>query len=212
MAFSSRPWNVIANAFAAINGRKLELHEHTRQDIELFVRQKLAEETQFRVLGAADHQYEDLIMEVVEKAQGVFLWVYLVVQSRGRGLTNFDTVSEMQRRLRALPSDLETYFRQMLDLVEDIYLKQAARIYSIRLAAVGYLTVMTVSFFDEEDLDFGLTAHSQVRSKADIQRTRHQGASWHAVHTYLKSPQTAKSIFFIARSRISWIRGIFKIC
>ena len=172
VCFSSRPWNVFANAFGANNGRKLELHEHTRPDIELFVRQKLAEDAQFRVLRAADHQYEDLIIEVVQKAQGVFLWVYLVVQSLRRGLTNFDTVSEMQRRLRALPSDLETYFRQMLDSIEDIYHKQAARIYSIRLAAVGYLTVMTVSFFDEEDLYFGLKAHSQARSKADIQRIR----------------------------------------
>lgn len=71
-------------------------------------------------------------------------------------MSNSDTISELQDRLRVLPTDLENMFQHILDSVEKLYHRQAARIYLIRLLAPGILTAMTVSFFDEKAPNFAL--------------------------------------------------------
>ena len=113
VCFSSRPWNVFEHAYGDNHGQKLHVHDHTRNDIEMFVRGTLREEKQFRELEESDSCHRDLVREIVDRAHGVFLWVFLVIRSLRRGLTNSDTISELQTRLRILPTDLEEYFHQV---------------------------------------------------------------------------------------------------
>ena len=81
-----------------------------------------------------------------------------MVLSLRRGLTNSDTISELQTRLRILPTELEEYFQHMLDSVEKLYHKQAARIYLMRLSSPGELRIIIASYFDEEDPYLALKA------------------------------------------------------
>lgn len=157
ICFSSRPWNVFQNAYGANCGLKLQLQDINRQDILRFVEGTLSKERHFRNLQASDNRYDNLVNEIVEKASGVFLWVFLVVQSLRRGICNSDTISELQDRLRILPTELEEFFQNILDSVEKVYHRQAARLYLIRLSAQGVLTTMTASFFDEKTPNFALT-------------------------------------------------------
>lgn len=46
----------------------------------------------------------------------------------------------------------------MLDSVEGLYHRQAARLYLMRFDHPGILSTMTVSYFDEEDPGFALRA------------------------------------------------------
>ena len=62
----------------------------------------------------------------------------------------------LQERLRELPTELEEYFRLMLDSVERVYHKSAAQIYLIRLSAPGPVALLTLSYFDERDSDFAI--------------------------------------------------------
>lgn len=92
----------------------------------------LDEVTQFLKLKSTDPAYDSLVHEILERSNGVFLWVYLVVRSLRRGMTKYDTVSELQMRLGELPSELEEYFQHMLDSTERMYHRQAARLYLLR--------------------------------------------------------------------------------
>ena len=176
--FSSRPWNVFEKAYGNNAGQKIELQKLTKSDIELFATEKLCEDAIFLQLKKKDSRYRELVTEITSKAQGVFLWVYLVVRSLRRGLTNEDTIHELQERLRLLPTDLEQYFRRMLDSVEKVYHKQAARIFLLRLKAPRDLTTMTLSYLDNESPDFGLEAPvrvwelNELRKKCRTTRTR----------------------------------------
>jgi len=156
--FSSRPWNVFEKAYGQNFGQKLELQSLTQGDITLFVKDKLFEDKDFQELKARDSRYDELITEITERARGVFLWVFLVVRSLRRGLTNEDTIFELQERLRIIPTDLEEYFQRMLDSVDEIYRKQAARIYLLSLAFEYGITTVTLSYFDEDIPDFALRA------------------------------------------------------
>ena len=170
ICFSSRPWNVFQNAYGANSGLKLQLQDINKQDIMRFVEGTLSKDRHFRDLKASDNRYVDLVNEIVERASGVFLWVFLVVQSLRRGLCNSDTISELQDRLRILPTKLEEFFQHILDSVEKVYHGQAARLYLICLSAQGNLTTMTASFFDEETLNFALTRGSFSWDFEEIER------------------------------------------
>ena len=83
------------NAYGHICGRKIRLQDLTWLDIKRFVTDELEENRYFRELRALDNRCQDLVTEIVDRADGVFLWVSLVVLSLRRGLTNADTVPEL---------------------------------------------------------------------------------------------------------------------
>lgn len=97
-------------------------------------------------MKARDARYDDLVKEIAYKACGVFLCVFLVVRYLRRGLTNEDTILELEQRLRVLPTNLEDCFRRMLDSVESLYHRQAARLYLMRFDHPGILSTMTFSY------------------------------------------------------------------
>jgi len=90
---SSRPLVVFEDLG---NGPNLKLQNLTYRDIEKYVHDKFALNTAFDNLarkepGAAPA----LLREIVEKADGVFVWVKLVVQNLLSGLRNRDDLVEL---------------------------------------------------------------------------------------------------------------------
>ena len=79
---SSRPWTVFLDAFKSISAHSLKLEDLTRGDIRRFVSDKFEQHDQYQQLKTHNVGYEALIEEVTNRAQGVFLWVYLVVKER----------------------------------------------------------------------------------------------------------------------------------
>ena len=144
VCLSSRPWNIFENAFGGDSLTMIRLQDFTREDIKRFVRGNL-EDHRFKALSHMDDRYRDLVLEIVDSAQGVFLWVFLVVRSLIRGLGNEDTVALLQKRLRLLPTDLIEYFEHMSGSVDPVYKGQAAEIYQVCLAAPYNLPLMSPS-------------------------------------------------------------------
>lgn len=164
LCVSSRPWPIFQKEFDGDPNRRLDLQDLTRDDIARYVRNKLEETPDFIKSSNEDKRYKDLVVEIVEKAQGVFLWVFLVVRSLLEGLTNEDTIRTLQKRLRALPSDLWEFFKHMLDSVEDIYQTQVARTFQISLVAAEPVYTLAYSFIDdlEDDPNFTLKMKIQL--------------------------------------------------
>ncbi|KAE9367360.1 hypothetical protein N431DRAFT_415963 [Stipitochalara longipes BDJ] len=148
---SSRPWNEFEKAFGQDKSKKLYMQDLTRGDIEIYVRDTLEQDTGFRKLQQRDANYLDLVQEVIDTAQGVFLWVFLVVRSLLEGLTNADRIIDLQRRLRLLPTDLNEYFERLLFTVDNFYRKQTAQMLQVTLAAYEPLPLTCYWFIDQED-------------------------------------------------------------
>ncbi|KAI9766435.1 MAG: hypothetical protein M1840_006542 [Geoglossum simile] len=161
ICLSSRPWNVFEDAYGQDKTLLLRLQDLTRNDIRLYVRNKLEENERFTLLKTKDSRYQDLVEEIVDKADGVFLWVVLVVRSLKEGITNADTISILTVRLRGLPSDLESYFRHILSRVDKVYWEGTAQAFQMAVAAVGPLPLWSYSVLDEEDPDFAVKARLQ---------------------------------------------------
>ena len=164
ICFSSRPWNVFKTAYGKQRGRKISLQDLTRDDIRQFVEESFALEETCLILQDRKDGYENIIEEIVDRSNGVFLWVYLVVRSLRRGMTNLDTTGELQERLHELPTSLETFFQHIFDKTEKIYRRQAARLYRICLVSKVQVTALDVAWFAEQDPYFGLSENVLARS------------------------------------------------
>ena len=151
VCLSSRPWNVFTRAFGWGSHPKFHLEDLTRRDIESYVQDMLGGNKLFRQLAAGKDSARCKRLEdaIVSRAQGVFLWVFLVVRSLIEGLTNADRIIDLERRLQSLPTDLEAYFRHMLENIEDVYVQQTVQTFQIALQAVKPLNLMTYAMIDE---------------------------------------------------------------
>ena len=174
VCLSSRPWNIFEDAFGGGAYPSLRVHDWTGGDIRSYVIDTFESDRHFARLKVKDSRYENLASQIVGKAQGVFLWVLLVVRSLLRGLTNADTISDLHRRLALLPSDLEKYFKFMLDSTEKVYHQQAAQMLQTCLASPVPLSLVTLSFYDEHDTEYGMKPMVEVWTQEDLDELHQQ--------------------------------------
>lgn len=96
---------------------------------------------------------DEILHEIVEKSQGVFLWVFLVVRSLKEGLRNHDRLSQLQKRLRDFPSDLDDFFGVIFRSLDPTYRTQTAHMFEVALTAEEPLSWLTFWYLDEQEDD-----------------------------------------------------------
>lgn len=148
---SSRPWNTFQRAYDGRVTGQLLVQDLTEPDILAFVTDSMMANPLFNDLQRQDPDTcEELISAIVSKAQGVFLWVHLVVRSLIRGLGNDDDGKTLRARLDEYPDTLDAYFHRMLSRVEKVYSVQSARILLNFLHSKRSLRFWTARFFELE--------------------------------------------------------------
>jgi len=152
LCLSSRPWNSFQDAFGRSNPCVLRLHEWTRKDIEIFAEDNLTSYTTHSDFEPS--LFSELIRDIVDRAQGVFLWVRLVVRSLRDGIINDDPVSILHERLRAIPTDLEEFFELILESVEDIYRSRMATTFLAALRTHRPLNMIEHYFLDQDNTTY----------------------------------------------------------
>jgi len=161
LCVSSRPWNVFEDALGLDPQRKLYIHELTRRDIQRYISSTLAENKHWRTESPRDTRYQALTDDITDRAQGVFLWVALVVRSVQEGLTNGDSIQMLQQRTRELPNELGPFFRHILTSIPEIYHTQMALYFRVALQASKPPTLMLYSFLDDH-FEFSINQPSVV--------------------------------------------------
>jgi hypothetical protein len=83
----------------------LELHQHTRSDIAEYVEKEFG--SKFSGLSEVYQDWEPLVREVIDRSEGVFLWVALVVKRDLRPmLEDRESISTIRKRLDQVPSGM----------------------------------------------------------------------------------------------------------
>lgn len=145
---SSRPWLEFSDAFEQSEWN-LYLLELTHDDIRKYVRDELTSDSRFSRLQQRNKAAADeLGLEITDRAHGVFLWVFLAVRSLLRGLHNEDKISDLQKRLQELTSDLRGYFDRMFASIEDVYKERTARLFLTMAHAKITFPVIAFYFMD----------------------------------------------------------------
>ncbi|KAJ3546378.1 hypothetical protein NM208_g2021 [Fusarium decemcellulare] len=151
---STRPWTVFEANFGRGQVPSLRLQDLTSDDIELYVEDSFNHSSLMSISRQANpHLVTDLHSSIVKKAEGVFLWVYLVVKSLINGLRNGDELSVLLERLDELPSDLDSLYRHMLQRVPKRYWSASFRLFSVMRASIKPPRALLLWYLGERGYD-----------------------------------------------------------
>jgi hypothetical protein len=151
MAVSSRPWNVFAEAYGCLPlSNTIVMQDLTRGDMVTYVEGQLLANEHFQRLPEQDLARAKLMDDIIAKSNGVFLWVFLIVRSLLRGLTNGDDLDILRQRVAEYPDTLNGYFQRMLNSTEKVYSIQMARILLAAVHKYGSLPLRLVEDFKTE--------------------------------------------------------------
>lgn len=127
LVVSSRPLHELQAHIKAWS--HLMLQDLTSGDISAFVEDKInRNEQMLRLERQEPNATATLKNELVSRASGVFLWVYVVVQSLLYGLESRDKVADLIARVCQLPTELNELFGVMLARISPRHRAQAFRL------------------------------------------------------------------------------------
>jgi len=141
---SSRPDNAVEMGLSKYSFFRIQ--DYTSNDIQKFVREKFAATTENLYPGDPVLEIvDDLAPEIVEKAEGVFIWARLVVTEILFAIESGDAISQ-EGFSGELPSDLEELYNRILSKIPKQYLHQTVNyLRIIRKCLCRNLLGMTVA-------------------------------------------------------------------
>ena len=158
---SSREYNVFMNAFSKT--QRIQLHALNRSDMTRYCLDKLQH---------MDREGDKLKLAdaIGENAQGIFVWVALVVRRIREQIENGANFETLQQEINSLPKELEDLFEHILNSLADSDLKKAYQTLSMVMELNQYgglcLTLLSYSFLDE------FTKDPEFASRKDFRRDR----------------------------------------
>lgn len=142
LCVSSREYNVFLNAFSS--ERRIRLQDLTRRDMERYVREKLQIDKR--------EDSETLIQAIVDKGDGIFLWVALVVKTLRDRLEASHELLVLKSELDSLPDELEGLFTHLLRSLDKSARKRTYQLFAVitegNPCATGYLSPLACSFLE----------------------------------------------------------------
>lgn len=121
---SSRMENPFMDMFS--ENIRLYLHELTRADMEKYVQGKLQH-------VGTQNERQQLASSITTKAQGVFLWVVLVVQNIRKQSDDGARYSQLLSEIQSLPTELNELFQRILDTLGTRHRRLASHTVSLLL-------------------------------------------------------------------------------
>lgn len=172
LCLASRPWNAFRIAFAegSCNGSLL-LERYTKRDIERFVKDILEKDKRFTQAERIDRRYRSFVQEVIERALGVFLWVYLIVNDILKGLGDQNKLEDLQARLNTMPDTLESYFQGIFDRIDRVHRTESAKVFLLTTHAVQPLSVACYRYLEREHSEPGYALERAVEPMSSAQLT-----------------------------------------
>ncbi|KAM0428951.1 hypothetical protein ACHAPT_006754 [Fusarium lateritium] len=151
---------------------KMFLQDLTKDDIYRFATESLQGDALFPTTSASSDEYAGLITDMVQRANGVFLWVALVVRELLDGLVEEDDIFMLRRRLDSLPEDLEGFFALILGRIHKVYRAESGKLFQLAVRATKPLPIFTLAHLEREraDQDYALrTAVKPIKAVEEVE-------------------------------------------
>lgn len=124
---SSREENAFMGKFSA--DQRLRLHVVTASDIHQLVDSRLMEHDHFR--EASQHDRQDLVCKLVDKAEGVFLWVVLTIHELKILMDDCQSFRGLLQEVDRIPNEMEDFLREILSRIPEAYKEESRAIFSV---------------------------------------------------------------------------------
>ncbi|KAL9624250.1 MAG: hypothetical protein Q9160_001497 [Pyrenula sp. 1 TL-2023] len=132
LCVSSRPEDYLERQLSEYS--KLRLQDLTAKDMKAYVSESLNHALRkYKPSRVEVQDLEDIVREMIRKAEGVFLWVHYAFKSLLTGMRNEDDARVLLERLEELPNGMEQLYHQMwsrLNSDEERYREEASVYFS----------------------------------------------------------------------------------
>jgi hypothetical protein len=174
LCVSSRPWNVFKDRYGKRDDLKFILQDLTSEDMLKFAQDLLQDDERFQRLASREPKALSIAAQIRDRAEGVFLWVFLVTRSLQSGLSDHDGIEELERRLAKTPSDLYEYYWSIFESIDDNYKDYTLR--ALQIAAIA-LTMPLAAFQyisqEVEDHTYAIRQELEVYAYATERKPQH---------------------------------------
>lgn len=164
LCLASRPDPAFTNAFGACPG--LLVHEYTMEDVQWYASQQIASSILYRDIDQDMSALHQLTGEITERANGVFIWVRIVIEELIERFIDGCAVSQLRDILSAMPEELKDLYRRALCKVKPEYALESYVMAQIVLCAKNPQTLK--SLFAATDI--ALQRQVELMSQATMER------------------------------------------
>ncbi|RYP70451.1 hypothetical protein DL771_005492 [Monosporascus sp. 5C6A] len=127
---SSRPWNVFKDEY--IDNPMLQLEKLTHEDIELYVRERFQRSPGFQEFEVINPPMaSSIVNDIVEKAEGVFLWVSVVSGLLEESFQEGHSLAGLRATIDGLPSEVSQLYAYIWDRIQLRFRGEASRYFEI---------------------------------------------------------------------------------
>uniref|UniRef100_L2G9U9 Nephrocystin 3-like N-terminal domain-containing protein n=1 Tax=Colletotrichum fructicola (strain Nara gc5) TaxID=1213859 RepID=L2G9U9_COLFN len=166
LCLSSRPERIFLDRFSSC--LHLRMHDVNFEDIRNFT----AEFFDDLDLEPHDPKQFSILREILGKADGVFIWVHLVLQNVRNGVQELgEGWDEIYQRVLELPSDLMRLYKDMwsrLDQRKEHYVEMAALYFNTVRWANGGFTLACLAVATDNAILESFTERNQVPTLIDL--------------------------------------------
>ena len=139
ICFSSRPLQIFLDRFSDVPG--FDIHEHTVEDISLVIHSKMSQNSRMSRYMQAENTEDRLLTKelgkkISSKAEGIFLWVILVLDELLDEFTEGETIRGLMEKLDRLPPKLEDFYQHTLNRLPSKYFNENMLIFEVLRCAI----------------------------------------------------------------------------
>ncbi|KAM0258623.1 hypothetical protein ACHAPA_011158 [Fusarium lateritium] len=145
---ASRPWTAFSDAFDRYPS--LTMQYLTAPDIDSYVRGHFETSVAFREWQNLSLSETQALQESLSiKADGVFLWVYLVVRDLASALSKGKSLSDLRSIVDSLPTNIIELYDKMYKNLDPEDAMQSSVYLSLQMASLGELETRTLWYIGE---------------------------------------------------------------
>lgn len=152
LCVSSRPWNIFKDEY--LGCPTLQLENLTKGDIMLFVEGRLGHSQGYQEFAHTSPQNaRKIVMDLVDKSQGVFLWVSVIASMLETRFREGTSMKEIQAEIDQLPSEVYDLFRYIWLRTSPRFRAEASQYFRIKRLCQSYrmkLYALTLWFGDPD--------------------------------------------------------------
>lgn len=135
---ASRPWTAFTDALA--QSPSLTMQRLTEKDILTYVRGQFENCRAYHERKAAfPEAVATLLKDVVLRAEGVFLWVSVVVRSLKEDMEDGQSLSELQTILQSLPEDITSLYSKIWQRIQHKGNSISGHLLQLKMAAINII-------------------------------------------------------------------------
>ncbi|KAF7444225.1 hypothetical protein A1F94_005066 [Pyrenophora tritici-repentis] len=163
---STRPRSIFERYFCDTT-LAFDIAKFTKADMMQHVHLQLQENENFRRLESTEPDCWKITSLIADLARGVWLWVFLVTRNLKRAVNRYEGVDMLRKIVLQFPTDLEEFFKRMVNSIQPQYLEEMAQIFLIAVDQHHPLSLYAYSLLELERQNPDYTIKAPIKELDD---------------------------------------------